>query len=71
MEVEEEERTAEPLLEEAVLLEREPLLTDEERELLLPEVEEERLLLEAEEEERVHLLIFLIQAALAYFFLLR
>lgn len=62
MEVEEEERTAEPLLEEAVLLEREPLLTEEERELLLPEVEEERLLelteeerllLEAEEEERV------------------
>ena len=53
MEVEEEERTAEPLPEEAVLLEREPLLTEEERELLLPEVEEERLLLEAEEEERV------------------
>ena len=62
MEVEEEERTAEPLLEEAVLLEREPLLTEEERELLLPEVEEERLLElteeerllpEAEEEERV------------------
>ena len=52
MEVEEEERTAEPLLEEAVLLEREPLLTEEERELLLPEVEEERLL-ELTEEERL------------------
>ena len=53
MEVEEEERTAEPLLEEAVLLERELLLPEVEEERLLELTEEERLLLEAEEEERV------------------